>query len=81
MFPEVPCYNNSVGRRKSVFAEAYNPEEDEEEEKTVRGRFSIVQKGHYFALCITITGNSSQVRCPAQKLNGSREGDSSVQIT
>lgn len=30
-----PTYNNSVGRRKSVFAEAYNPEEDEEDEKIV----------------------------------------------
>ena len=30
-----PSYT-AVGRRKSVFAEAYNPEEDEDDEKTVR---------------------------------------------
>lgn len=32
-----PVYNNSLYRRKSVFAEAYNPEEDEGEETKVPG--------------------------------------------
>ena len=31
----------SAGRRKSVFAETYDPEEDEHEEKTVRHFYTI----------------------------------------
>ena len=33
---EGPVYNSAAGRRKSVFTEAYDPEEDEDDAKPVR---------------------------------------------
>ena len=36
-----PVYNNSSYRRKSVFAEAYNPEDDEGEETKVAPSMTV----------------------------------------
>ena len=33
---EGPVYNSAAGRRKSVFTESYDPEEDEDDAKPVR---------------------------------------------
>ena len=33
---EGPVYNSAAGRRKSVFTESYDPEEDEDDVKPVR---------------------------------------------
>ena len=34
---EGPVYNSAAGRRKSVFTESYDPEEDEDDAKPVSG--------------------------------------------
>ena len=42
---EGPVYNSAAGRRKSVFTEAYDPEEDEDDAKPVRSPPQFVQMG------------------------------------
>ena len=36
---EGPVYNSAAGRRKSVFTESYDPEEDEDDAKPVSGKY------------------------------------------
>ena len=49
---EGPVYNSAAGRRKSVFTEAYDPEEDEDDAKPVRSpRNFVLEENHFMPTC------------------------------